>query len=73
MKALADAETGRAQRIRGLEFEFEEDLGEIADTIELEDGEVLRLPPTPTMCTNEERDDEIARAASEPRKKGWWG
>lgn len=72
MKALTDAETGKAQRMKGLEFEFEEDLGEIADTIELEDGEVLRLPPTPSMTINEEKEEERARAPP-PRKRSWWG
>lgn len=57
-QSLQDAETGRAQRQRGAELEFEEDMGEIMDEIELSDGEVLRLPPTPGQVEEEEREEE---------------
>lgn len=57
-KALLDAETGKAQRMKGLELEFEEPLTELIEHIELEDGEILRLPPTPNQTIAEEAEEE---------------
>jgi hypothetical protein len=67
-KALLDAETGRAQRMRGAEMEFEEPCPDIGD-VELEEGEVLRLPPTPGQTIEEERLEEVRWKEEEKRRK----
>lgn len=67
-KALQDAETGVAQRMRGNELEFEEPCPDIGD-LELEEGEVLRLPPTPGQTIEEERLEEQRRKEEEKRIK----
>ena len=59
MEALEDAETGRAQRMKGPEFETEEPFPlEDPTVIQLQEGEVLRLPPTPTQLSEEELEEK---------------
>lgn len=70
MKALQDAESGRAQRMKGIENEWEELLPEIdSQMLALTEGEVLRLPPTPGQMSQEEEAmleaEEVARIADE--------
>jgi len=68
-KAIMDAETGKAQRLKGLEFEFEQQTPwELAADLELEDGEALKLPPTPEQMEAEE-EEAMAREAEEARKQ----
>lgn len=59
MTALEDAETGRAQRMKGEEFEFDAPFP-VSDTesLELAEGEVLRLPPTPDQLSEAEEEDQ---------------
>lgn len=69
-KALLDAETGRAQRLKGAENEWEEFLPEIdSEMLSLSEGEVLRLPPTPGQMSREEEAaleaEEVARVHQE--------
>lgn len=52
--ALQDAESGRAQRMKGEGLDVVV-YPEIPDELVLEEGEVLRLPPTPTMELMQER------------------
>ncbi|KAK4699417.1 SH3 domain-containing YSC84-like protein 1, partial [Phenoliferia sp. Uapishka_3] len=68
MKALTDAETGRAQRMKGLENEFEEPFPEIPLDIELAEGEVLRLPPTPGQTIKEEEEEELLLQLAEAKR-----
>ncbi|KAL8277442.1 hypothetical protein RQP46_010164 [Phenoliferia psychrophenolica] len=68
MKALNDAETGRAQRLKGLENEFEEPFPEIPLDIELAEGEVLRLPPTPGQTIQEEEEEELRWQLAEKKR-----
>jgi hypothetical protein len=60
MNTLDDAESGRAQRMKGNEFEFDEPFP-VTDTasVDINEGEVLRLPPTPKQL--EEAEAEEAR------------
>ena len=68
MKALKDAETGRAQRLKGLENEFEESFPEIPLDIELAEGEVLRLPPTPGQTIREEEEEDLQWQLKEKKR-----
>lgn len=60
MNTLDEAESGRAQRMKGNEFEFDEPFP-VTDTasVDIHEGEVLRLPPTPKQL--EEAEAEEAR------------
>lgn len=55
MAALLDAESGRAQMLKGDPDIVIEMAPEIPADLELEEGEVLRLPPTPTQALGEEK------------------
>ncbi|KAJ9094553.1 hypothetical protein QFC20_006868 [Naganishia adeliensis] len=58
MEALRDAETGKAQQMKGdsLDVVVPEGVSEIT----LEDGEVLKLPPTPTQVEDDYGDGDPA-------------
>ncbi|KAK4047030.1 hypothetical protein OIO90_006351 [Microbotryomycetes sp. JL221] len=59
MEALEDAETGRAQRLRGPEFDTEETFPlDDPALIQLQEGEVLRLPPTPDQLSEAEIEEQ---------------
>ncbi|KAK4046191.1 hypothetical protein OIV83_006266 [Microbotryomycetes sp. JL201] len=66
MDALEDAESGRAQRLKGPEFETEE-LFPLDDpaVLQLQEGEVLRLPPTPNQLSEEEEQELRMQAKAE--------
>lgn len=49
-------------------MEFEEPCPDIGD-VELEEGEVLRLPPTPGQTIEEERLEEVRWKEEEKRRK----
>ncbi|KAI5480464.1 Ysc84 actin-binding domain protein [Pseudohyphozyma bogoriensis] len=66
-KSIHDAEIGRAQRMKGLDAEFEEELYPDVSQVELLDGEVLHLPPTPNQTIAEE--EEELRLLKEEEKK----
>lgn len=56
-KAIADAESGKAQRLKGAEFEYEQQTPwELAADLELDEGEALKLPPTPEQMEAEEEE-----------------
>ena len=56
IQALQDAESGRAQRLKGDTLDVV--VPEGADTIELGDGEVLKLPPTPDRTDGHEQESD---------------
>lgn len=56
MEALDDAASGRAQVKNGGQLDVPVD--ELATSIELEDGEVLKLPPTPDMTDGREYESD---------------
>jgi lipid-binding SYLF domain-containing protein len=55
-KALEDAASGRAQKRKGSQLDVPVD--ELAQTIVLEDGEVLKLPPTPDQTDGREYESD---------------
>ncbi|KAL7418635.1 hypothetical protein Q5752_007093 [Cryptotrichosporon argae] len=65
--ALKDAESGKAQREQGAALDIVLPTDAEADAIDLHDGEVLRLPPTPDMTTGDEyqSDPETERVRHE--------
>jgi len=54
-QALLDAESGRAQRMKGDDLDV---VVPLPDDLELRDGEVLKLPPTPTSVGDDEGDSD---------------
>lgn len=56
MAALEDAASGRAQVRKGSQLDIPVD--ELASTVVLEDGEVLKLPPTPDMTSGREHESD---------------
>ena len=65
---ILDAESGKAQRLKGLEFEYEQQTPwELAADLELEEGEALKLPPTPDQMEKEEAE-LLAREAEEEKR-----
>ncbi|GAA5978268.1 hypothetical protein JCM11641_001154 [Rhodosporidiobolus odoratus] len=72
--AIDAAESGSAQRAHGIENEFEEDGGFPWDdvdgqTLDLDEGETLKLPPTPDQLASEEEDEEWRRLKQERDEK----
>ncbi|BEI80041.1 hypothetical protein CcaverHIS002_0105700 [Cutaneotrichosporon cavernicola] len=68
--ALEDAASGRAQVSQG--NDLDEPVDEIAQTVVLEDGEVLKLPPTPVQTTGREYESDpetetVIRRSQPPR------
>ncbi|SCV74267.1 BQ2448_6699 [Microbotryum intermedium] len=69
-QALEAAETGEAQRVNGDEFEFEQPFFETEDLASsLDEGEVLRLPPTPAQVEEEEAEESRAEAIKARNEK----
>ncbi|CAK9786309.1 DUF500-domain-containing protein [Cutaneotrichosporon oleaginosum] len=67
--ALVDAATGRAQQRKGSQLDMPVD--ELAQTVVLEDGEVLKLPPTPDQTDGHEYEsdpetEEVIRRSRPP-------
>ncbi|BGP02715.1 hypothetical protein NBRC10513v2_003809 [Rhodotorula toruloides] len=70
LDAIEAAESGSAQRAHGDENEFEEVLPwEDGSVIDLEEGETLKLPPTPDQLSREEEEEEWRRQKEERDKK----
>ncbi|WVQ84975.1 hypothetical protein IAT38_007139 [Cryptococcus sp. DSM 104549] len=67
-EALRDAESGVAQALKGDALDIV--IPEGATELELQDGEVLKLPPTPDMTTGHEHESdpetELVHRASRP-------
>lgn len=55
-KALKDAESGKAQKEKGSALDIV--IPEGATELELNDGEVLKLPPTPDQTTGHEQESD---------------
>lgn len=53
--ALLDAESGRAQTLEGSSLDVAVLIPTVPDDFQLEKGEILHLPPTPTMIEDRER------------------
>ncbi|BGP55407.1 hypothetical protein JCM8202_003734 [Rhodotorula sphaerocarpa] len=59
LDAIEEAESGSAQKAHGVENEFEEALPwEDGSIIDLNEGETLKLPPTPDQLSREEEEEE---------------
>ncbi|GAA6056702.1 hypothetical protein JCM3770_006474 [Rhodotorula araucariae] len=65
--AIDDAESGAAQKAHGEENEFEEWVGGWEDPaiLDLQEGETLKLPPTPEQLERAEEDEEWRRKKEE--------
>ncbi|GMK54300.1 hypothetical protein CspeluHIS016_0108860 [Cutaneotrichosporon spelunceum] len=68
--ALEDAASGRAQVIKG--NDLDQPVDELAQTVVLEDGEVLKLPPTPDQTDGHEYESDpetetVIRRSMPPR------
>lgn len=74
-RALKDAETGRAQREKGETLDVV--IPDGADLLDLEEGEVLKLPPTPEMTDGSEHqsdpETERVRPSSRPGSQTSFG
>ncbi|CDZ97995.1 Uncharacterized conserved protein [Phaffia rhodozyma] len=80
--ALQEATSGRAQTLKHSTLDVVELVPEIPDTLILEDGEILKLPPTPTASDEawvrdpdgEEVEQFVIREGERKRlKEGWSG
>ncbi|GAA5963267.1 hypothetical protein JCM8115_000956 [Rhodotorula mucilaginosa] len=66
LDAIEAAESGAAQKAHGIENEFEEALPWTdGSVIDLNEGETLKLPPTPDQLSREEEEEEWRRAKEE--------
>ena len=66
LDAIEAAESGAAQKAHGVENEFEEALPWTdGSLIDLNEGETLKLPPTPDQLSREEEEEEWRRAKEE--------
>ncbi|BGP24599.1 hypothetical protein JCM10295v2_003517 [Rhodotorula toruloides] len=70
LDAIEAAESGAAQRAHGDENEFEEVLPwEDGSVIDLDEGETLKLPPTPDQLSREEEEEEWRRQKEERNQR----
>ncbi|CEQ39129.1 SPOSA6832_00653 [Sporobolomyces salmonicolor] len=69
---LEAAESGEAQRSHGAQFEFDEPVAMddmAAAMLDLDEGETLKLPPTPDQLSREEEEEEWERRKKERDEK----
>ncbi|GAA5905766.1 hypothetical protein JCM5296_005731 [Sporobolomyces johnsonii] len=69
---LEAAESGEAQRSHGAQFEFDEPVAMddmAAAMLDLDEGETLKLPPTPDQLSREEEEEEWERKRKERDEK----